>query len=149
MPNFESFSRRLLPLKSDPTVTIHKRGTMSLNRSAFAALGAPDAVELLFDRDARIVGLRKVDGVTRNAAHVRRASNSASGPWLVTAMAFVRYYEIDTEVSRRWPAVVQDAVLCLDLTGPSEVVTSNRSRPVDNDGGTPSAQDDANDCSAP
>lgn len=130
MPNFESFSRGLVPLKSDPTLTIHKRGLLSLNRSAFDALGSPDAVELLYDRQAAIVGLRTTSGSAGDAVYVRPATRSASGPWVVSAMAFVRYYEIDTEVSRRWAAYLDDGVLCVDLTGPAESVSSNRARRV-------------------
>ena len=82
MPDFESFSRTMLSLDADPRITIHKRGTISLNRSAFAALGSPDAVELLFDRQRSIVGLRAVDQKADNAYLVRtgaRRSKRAVG----------------------------------------------------------------------
>jgi hypothetical protein len=126
MSNFESFSRRMMPLKAQPLVTIQKRGAISLNRSAFAALGSPDAVELLFDRDASLVGLRPIDARAENAYQVRPASGTASGPWVVSAMAFTKFYEIDTTQTRRWTAYLQDGVLCADLTCPGLAVTSNR-----------------------
>lgn len=126
MPNFESFSRRMLPLKVEPFVTIQKRGTISLNRSAFAALGAPDAVELLYDRQRGIVGLRAIDPRAENAYQVRRTSSSASGPWVISAMAFTKFYDIDTSCSRRWVAFLDDGVLCADLSADGTQVSSNR-----------------------
>lgn len=116
MANFESFSRRMLPLQSDPCVTIQKRGSMSLNRSAFEALGSPGSVELLYDRDAAVIGLRPTSTHADNAYHVRGSGRSDSGPWLISAMAFVKFYGIDVAVTRRWPARLEDGVLCVDLT---------------------------------
>lgn len=115
MANFERFSRSMLPLHTAPCVTIQKRGSMSLNRSAFEALGAPGSVELLYDRDAAIIGLRPVTTHAENAYHVRGAARADGGPWLISAMAFVKFYDIDTSVTRRWAATVEDGVLCVDL----------------------------------
>ena len=88
MTNFESFDRRMLSSKSDPHVTVHKRGTLSLNRPAYDALGSPGSVELLYDRLAQVVGLRPVAHDAPNAIHVRAASPSPSGPWIISAIAF-------------------------------------------------------------
>ena len=131
MPNFERFRRTLVPLKSQPALTIHRRGLLSLNRSAFQALDSPGAVELLYDRDASIVGLRSVDVSAADAVYVRPATRSTSGPWVVSAMAFVKYYDIDVRTTRRWPCYLDDGVLCIDLAGPSEIVTGNRARSGD------------------
>lgn len=128
MPNFESFSRTMLPLKADPQLTVQKRGAISLNRSAFAALGFPDSIELLYDREQRVVGLRPVDPKADNAYAVRRASTSTSGPWVISAMAFTKYYDIDTTRTLRWPAYLDNDVLCADLSAPGIAVTSNRAR---------------------
>src|SRR5579875_1045258 len=115
MPEFESFSRRLVPSRHEPRVTLQKRGAISLNASAYRVLGTPSSVELLYDRNQRIIGLRPVDPGADNAYPVRPAT-SASGPFVVSAMAFTRYYEIDTSVTRRWPAYLEDGVLCVALT---------------------------------
>ncbi|MGI8680020.1 MAG: hypothetical protein ACR2LX_15330 [Jatrophihabitans sp.] len=125
MPNFESFSRRMLSLKADPHITIHKRGTISLNRSAFSALGSPDAVELLFDREQSIVGLRAVHPKADNSYHVRSTSRSSGGPWVISAMAFTKFYEIDVSVSLRWPAQMDADILCADISGQGIPVSGN------------------------
>ncbi|WP_375482060.1 hypothetical protein [uncultured Jatrophihabitans sp.] len=126
--NFESFSRQMLTSNAEPHVTIHKRGTLSLNRPAYEAIGSPASVELLFDRGAQIVGLRGVPHDVANAYHVRASTPSPSGPWVISAIAFTKYYDIDTTRSLRWPAHVQDGILCVDLTSAAVPVTSNRAR---------------------
>lgn len=117
----------MLSLKADPMLTFQRRGAISLNRSAFASLDSPDAVELLFDREHHIVGLRPIDPRADNAYHVRRSSRSASGPWVISAMAFTKFYDIDTSVSLRRPAYLDDGVLCVDLSKDGIPVVSNRS----------------------
>ena len=118
MPDFETFSRRMLSLQAQPFVTVQRRGSMSLNQSALQALGQPEAVELLYDRSASIIGLHGVDPRAETAYQVRQASRSASGPWVISAMAFTKFYGIDTSATRRWPAYLEGDVLCVDLTVP-------------------------------
>ena len=115
---FETFTKSLVPLAAMPRVTLQKRGTITLNTAAYAVLGSPEAVELLYDREARVLGLRRVPGSTQHAAFVRPSTKSGRGPYVISAMAFMRYYDIDTEVARRWWATSRDGVLCVDLAGP-------------------------------
>lgn len=126
MPQFETFTKSMVPLKRDPHVTIQRRGTMSLNKSAYVALGSPEAVELLYDPAERIVGLRPVDPRADHAYTVRASTTSGSGTFAISAMAFTRFYDIDTTQSRRWPAYLDDGVLCINLNHPATPVTSNR-----------------------
>lgn len=126
MPNFEVFTRRMVPLAKKPFVTIQKRGTISLNAAAYAALGSPPAVELLFDPVEKVVGFRPTDEEAEHAYAVRAQSNKEVGPYIVSGTAFVNYYNIDTTVSRRWTAEVLDGILCIDLKQDGTVVTSNR-----------------------
>ena len=128
MPNFETFSRGLLPLKAEPAITVLRRGNMSLNRSAYAALGCPDAVELLYDTCEHIVGLRPADPRTHNAYVIRQPAGSDKGPFLITAMAFMKFYDVDTSTSLRRNAYLDDGVLCMCLDDAATPVTSNRAR---------------------
>jgi hypothetical protein len=127
MANFELFHRSLLPLKSEPTVTIRRRGMLSLNASAFAALGSPDSVELLYDADLRMMGMRAVDPRSETAYRVRPPS-SGPGPYLVSATTFLRFHGLETGGSVRWPGYLSDGVLCVDLTAEGTPVTSNRAQ---------------------
>ena len=117
---------RLLTLKTEPHVTIQKRGALSMNRSAFVALGSPDAVELLYDRQARLIGLRPVCPTADHAYQVRRSTRAESGPWIISAMAFMHYYDIDIAKTRRWCAQLDHDVLCVDLNQEPTIVESTR-----------------------
>lgn len=126
MPNFEAFSRRMLSLRDGPYITIHTRGTFSLNRSSFLALDEPAAVELLFDTGRNIVGLRRMEPRDERCYPVRTTSRSGNGPWIISAMAFTKYYGIDLSVSRRWQAYLEDDVLCANLSGESVAAAPGR-----------------------
>jgi len=45
---------------------------------------------------------------------------------VISGQAFTNFYGIDTATSRRFPARVEDGVLCIDLKTEGTVVTSNR-----------------------
>ena len=128
MPNFEKYSKDLVPLKRDPWVTLQKRGAISLNQSAFVLLERPAAVELLYDADGMIIGLRKADVHGRDVHFVRSPSGKEAGPFVISAIAFLKYYEINLDSSYRWPAYLDDGTLCIDLGRPGTVVTSNRAK---------------------
>lgn len=127
MAEFETFTRRMIPLVKTPSVTIQKRGMMSFNKAAHVALGSPKAVELLFDKTRKIIGIRPVDPEVDHAYPVRSQTNKDDGPYMVSGAAFTKYYGIATDEARRWNADLEDGILCIDLRHPGKVVTSNRS----------------------
>lgn len=127
MLNFEVFAKRMVPLTKQPYVTIQRRGTISLNAAARAALGSPDAVELLFDDAERVIGIRGAAADSGHAFPLRAQGGKQSGPYLISGHAFTVYYGIDTSASRRWPGELIDDILCVDLKEPGVEVTSNRS----------------------
>ena len=112
---FETFTRQRRA--GQPFVTIQKKGVISLNRAAFDALGSPEFVELLFDRDAQLVALRRVESSVEHAYQVRApVTNHAT--WLISGGAFLTYYEIDSSESVRRAARVEDDLLIIDLKDP-------------------------------
>ena len=120
MSNFEVFSRRGTVRANDLWVTMQRHGTLSLNIAAFAALGEPEAVELLFDPQAHVIGLRAAVLSCPDAYRVRRQS-SGSG-FIVSGRAFTRHYKIPTDQARRYKASMNDGVLIVsqsDSGGPS------------------------------
>jgi hypothetical protein len=127
VPNFEVFTKKMAPLGKKPSVTIQRKGILSFNQAAYAAIGSPEAVELLYDREERIVGVRPADP---NAPHVyipRSAVRKDYGPYLISGTAFVHYYGIDVTTSRRYPVTVEDGILCIDLKEGGTVIVGNRS----------------------
>ncbi len=131
MPKFETFKRGLLQIPAEPQVTILRRGILSLNKPAHSALGSPDAVELLYDPCERVVGLRPVDPREENSYIVRRPRSGGRGPFVITAMAFTKLYDIDTTQSLRRDAFLDNGVLCVCLNDAATPVTSNRARHTD------------------
>lgn len=133
MTNFEVFRKGSARGGSELWVTVQKRGTVSLNRASYMALGAPAAVELLYDPQDQVIGFRAVDVHAEHARFVRSSTGRQSGPYVITVIAFLRFYGIDIDVTRRWPASMRDDVLSIDLTTTGTPVTSNRAKRSDSE----------------
>ena len=124
---FETFSRRHMRPGGEPFLTIQRKGVFSLNRAAFEALGSPDAVELLYDSEARLIGLRKVDGGLEHAYAVRRLGRGGTeSTFLVSGTAFTNYYGIETPASIRRSGRMEGDMMVIDLNDPGTEVKSNR-----------------------
>ena len=121
---FEVFDKRSAPMAGAPSVTLQRRGIVSINGPAHALINRPRVVELLFDRERRIVALRSADP-SPTTYELRRPTRS--GQTLLSAAAFTKAYDIDTDVSRRFEPFVEDGMLCFDLNGPSVEIRGNRS----------------------
>ncbi len=124
---FEAFQKNRMPSKGQPAVTIQKRGALSLNNAAFEAIGSPSFVELLYDREERLIGIRRSDEDTPHAYAVRGTGiNQATR--VVSGKAFLTYYEIPRDVARRWNAEERDDMLVIDLKQPGAEVSGHSSR---------------------
>ena len=113
MTQFEEFRRQPLPAAHEPAVAVQRHGLLTLNRAAYAELGAPEAVELLYARRERVIGLRAAAASAPDAYRVRTPTVGAG--FLVSGRAFTRHYGIPTDVGRRCRATMIDAVLTVDL----------------------------------
>ena len=123
---FEVFDKRMTPLAKAPSVTIQKRGVISLNKAAHDLVGNAETVELLYDRDRQVMALRAVDDSSPHAYAVRSGSKRGPGQAIVSATAFTAHYGIDTTATRRWKPFVEDGMLCVDLATEGTVITGNR-----------------------
>lgn len=135
LPGFETFTKRMVPLGKNPYVTVQKRGLLSFNKAAHAALGAPEAVELLYNAQDRLIAVRPVDVDVPHAYKFRSVGGQRNegATLLVAATAFTNYYGIPTDVSVRRRVRIEDGVLFIDLKDEGTVVTGNRAA-VTNDG---------------
>jgi hypothetical protein len=124
---FEVFKKRFAPLVKQPYVTLQKKGIMSINKAAYLALGSPEAIELLYDREAKIIGLRPVEPSVEHAYPIRNAGDTSANAFLLSGTAFTHYYEIPTPTSVRYPATIEEGMLRIDLKLEGTEVTSNRS----------------------
>ncbi len=111
-----------------PMLTVLKSSLISLSPAAFLVLGSPVSVDLHFDAVGQILGLTPAPARSKTAQFIRRPVGRPDGPRRISAMAFIKYYDIDVEVSRQREAYLYKDYLCIDLTQPGTVVTSNRAR---------------------
>jgi hypothetical protein len=125
MRNFVVFQKRMVRLDQKPFVTIQKTGIFSLNQTAVQALGQPAAVELLYDYEERVVGLRSVEPNTEHAFAVTPVSKGSNN-FIVSGKSFVRHIGLDTSNAVRRTAYLEDAILCIDLKDEGAVVTGGR-----------------------
>ncbi len=122
---FELFDKRHAPMRGAPSVTVQKRGIVSINGPAHALIDRAKVVELLFDRERQVMAIRPAEPSPR-AYELREPS--PSGQTLLSATAFAQAYDLDTSVSRRYEPSIEDGMLCVNLSGPSTVVQSNRTK---------------------
>lgn len=64
---FEVFDNRMSPLAKAPSVTIQKRGVISMNKAAHDVVDNTETVELLYDSDRNVMPLRAVNGTAPHA----------------------------------------------------------------------------------
>ncbi len=124
--NFEVFDKRFSTLVKRPEVTIQTKGMLSVNASAYSALGSPEAVELLYDRDQQVVGMRPVAPDAAHAYPIRAVGAGAT--FIVSGRAFFAYYGIPTDKPVRRDVKITNDVLIIDLKDPGRDATSNRNR---------------------
>jgi hypothetical protein len=122
---FDVFQKQRQAATTEPAVTLQRRGAFSMNAPAYAILGRPKAVELLYDRKEHLVGMRPALEESPNSYPVRPVTKGSSN-YLVAGTAFAKYYGIELGVARRWIGQIRDGMLVLDLKEPGTVVTSNR-----------------------
>ncbi|PLC10764.1 hypothetical protein AUQ48_17080 [Kocuria flava] len=122
------FDKRATPLAKAPSVTIQKRGVISMNKAAHELLDSADTVELLFDRERQVMAIRAADDSSPHAYAVRNGSTRGPGQAVVSATAFTAHYGIDTKVTRRWKPFLEEGMLCVDLTSSGTVITGNRTK---------------------
>lgn len=122
---FEEFDKRAAMASKSPFVTIQRRGPLSLNKAAYAAMGEPEAVTLLYDREEKLIGLKSVSLTNPRALPVRPQGPNQN-TYMIAGRAFAQHYDLDTSVARRYAVEMRDGLLVLDLKSPSVDVTGPR-----------------------
>ena len=82
---FEVFDKRMAPLAKAPSVTIQKRGIFSINRAAHKLIEEPETVELLFDKENKVIALRP--SKEPHAYSIRPQSSRDTAPSRACALA--------------------------------------------------------------
>jgi hypothetical protein len=124
---FEVYERQRVAPSAEPVITIQKKGIFRLNRAAYDAVGAPEAVELLYNRDKRLIAMRKAKpGLPRAFALLTRDSHGDS--WYISGRGFLRFYGIEVARSVRRQAHVENGMLVIDLNDPGTAATAGRQK---------------------
>lgn len=126
LEGWEEFDRRSAPSPRTPTVTIQRKGMLSLNRAAYDLLGGAKSVTLMYNRDRRAIGLRPCAPDNPRAYPVRIQGNGAT--YIVAGTAFSQRYGVDTSVARRYRPEKQGDLLVVDLNQDAPDVTGSRTR---------------------
>lgn len=123
---FQVYEKGSAPVPTTPSITIQKRGLLSINRAAFEAIGKPEGVELLWDAERKAIALRPAPLTNQNAYPVRAQGSAERGPWLIAGTLFTQFIGLDTSDAYRWTPSVEDGLLVVDVSKPGSKATTNR-----------------------
>ena len=106
-------------------VSVNERGIILLNRKAFAELGSPEAVALLYDEENSTIGLSPVEPWRDTSFPVQ--PRGVSGNQLVRAMPFLKANKIKINYTVKFlkPEIEND-ILILDLNCTARATQSPR-----------------------
>jgi len=107
-------------------VTLGKSRTILLNAHAYEAFGAPAAVELLFDGNRNVIGLKPCDPQKKNAFPFRK---SKQGKHVQIAVgSFLTHFEIKPTRTMLFEEIDidRDGILSLDMTKTTAVSRGSR-----------------------
>lgn len=128
MPEFEIYQRKdsyAGQKRFGNTVTIQSRGQMSLSEGAFTALGSPQAVKYLIDKDEMLIGFQACKPREANSHAIRGKQH------MMSAGPLLKFLGADLGESRRYDLQVEDGLPpYIDLKAPGQAVTSNRRKAV-------------------
>ena len=81
--------------RREPRVTLGTKGSFYLNGHTYKALGRPGAVEMLYDGNRRIIGMRPTDPRKRNAFVIRQHGRTGNYK-RISGSAFCQHFRINT-----------------------------------------------------
>jgi len=111
--DFETYHRqRGKALGRALLITLSPNGIIRFSDGAYEALGKPAEVELLFDHDQQVIGIRTpLKAHSNDAFEVRRPL--LGGSRYISAKAFVTFHSLDFGRTRRLCASLHGGVLCV------------------------------------
>jgi hypothetical protein len=100
-------------------ITLNSRGVMLFNRRAYEAMGSPGAVELMFDEESNMIGLRPRDIRFQNAFPFKTKSTNLKkyNYRIISASPFCKHNDIHPKSTILFttPDLENDGTLLLDL----------------------------------
>lgn len=109
--------------RKEPRITLGPKGTIYMNRFAFDALGGPAAVEILFDGNRRVIGLKPTDPRKRNAFVIK--DHGTGNYKRLSISSFCQHVRIKMDRTYMFDGVelTDDGVMLLDM---AKMITVSR-----------------------
>lgn len=104
--------------QQEPNVRIQKSGELHINDAAMELIGSPQWVELLYDPQNKVIGLRPADAKNPRA-FPRRRDKSRPRIHIFAGRSLTVAHGIDTSTAWRYPAEAVDGILVVDLNAGS------------------------------
>ena len=92
-----------------PRLSIQVKGNIGLNKAAFLALGAPEAVIFRFDENGRAFALRPAQKGEKGACLVRK--QNAASSYVIGAKAFANFMKFPEKLQTFRPTVEGDMLI--------------------------------------
>ena len=113
MRGFQKLRRADLRTTSGPMVAIHKRKLFALDQLAYEALGEPEACELYYNPDKRVIGFQAAERGAPDSYVVRHHTKFSHQ---VEGRAFFKRFGLSEEATgRRYRAELMDGILTVSL----------------------------------
>ncbi len=93
--NIKWYDRQRPAQNDQATLTIQKTGIGTINNAAAEALNRPDAIELGYDPEARVIAIRAAAPGSPNAIRVRQQGNISTREFGIRS--FLRFFGIEHE----------------------------------------------------
>jgi hypothetical protein len=113
--------------RQEPRVTLGTRGTIYMNGIAYDAFERPAAVEMLFEGNRRVIGLKPIDPRRDNAFAVKHHGTKGSYQ-RISAAAFCTHHRLKYGRTLLFEKaeIDDEGVMRLDLTKATEVSRGSR-----------------------
>lgn len=117
-------------------VSLNTRGVFTINKLAFEALEKPEAVQLYYNEENKVIALKPVPKDEEFSYSVRKQGKNNS--WLIGGKAFCTFYDIPTEKTVTFNKIelLEDGMMALDLKDTSEVSTGRKKKKQDSTQGS-------------
>jgi len=109
-------------------VTLSPNRSLLLNAHAYQAFGEPKAVEMLFDGNRNLIGLRPCDPHKKNAFEFRSAGGRSNRNVAISLGAFLTHFGIKPERTVLFEQIDidRDGILILDMTKTTVISRGSR-----------------------
>lgn len=104
-----------------PIGTLRSDGSLNLNPSAYELMERPESVELLFDPQNKVIGLRESDEY-----HAYKVAAMPGGWKAVATTSMLKFYGVKISESTRYEITYRDGLTRINLRKPVEIVSRPR-----------------------